>query len=185
MESKPNPTAMNNKELKRASTDYAIKIIDATNMLWPNNVLMMVAKAFQDGYRKADPEETPDEVVKTDYSHHRSPQLTRTDVAQTMRRMLQHLKMASLEMESFIMDDRIRPETRKAFQRYKERNIDWTLRQIRTDMKKQTSFQLVQQDLEGEKARDLQELIDFVLQYENIWEITAELKAALTQPKNQ
>lgn len=161
---------MNNKELRRAASDYAI-----------NNPTATIEQAFQAGAKTVQDSGDGDILQPTEYSTPLTRREALSSVPKTIRRMLQHLYMASLEMDSFIHDDRIRPEVRKTFARYKANNVDWTLRQIRTDMKKLSSFELVKMDLEGDKARDLQELIDFVLQFDNIDQILAELKGAFSE----
>lgn len=94
-----------------------------------------------------------------------------------IQRTLHLLSMAKMELEYLAIDEKINPAVRKKFQRYADKHIGWLLRDFKTDMSS-TDGNIVTDDLTSERALDLSLLIEFLLQFNNISEITAELKAA-------
>ena len=100
-----------------------------------------------------------------------------TDTAKTIRRFLHFLSMASMEAESLELDDRIKPEVRQKFKRYRQRHINWVYRDVITDMKDYRAAGEVTEEISSERAQEIKLMMDFVIQFENIGEIRSELES--------
>lgn len=93
-----------------------------------------------------------------------------------IQRTLHLLSMAKMELEYLAIDEKINPAVRKKFQRYADKFVGYVIRDFKTDMSS-TDGNIVTDDLTSERALDLSLLIEFVLRFENIGEITEVLKS--------
>jgi len=84
--------------------------------------------------------------------------------------------MISIELEFEMTDKQLRPERVKKLGQYKRNQIDWMLRDMITSTDNPAYSNMVLEELDSERAKDLALWMDFALGCNNIGEILEELK---------
>ena len=96
---------------------------------------------------------------------------------QFLHRFLHLLMMCQYELEWEQTDTKISPERRKKLAQYNRNHIGWLLRDILTSTPNSEAYNMVFEELNSERAKDLALWLDFGLNLENIGEVLDALQS--------